>query len=182
MHLLCRVNRVGELHPKLNGTLCRNDVIAVRYVISDEILVLFPVYTSPANAYPDGMPDGTETLTTPKSPAESLQNVAVDRRISLVRGGPFYRAQEAIRLLDANRWNLGRRITLAIVVCWVPQFLITQLLNPHAIKALFSDYPCVSRVDPFDCLADVADRFGRDPLHRGVESMTQRSEIDTKSW
>jgi hypothetical protein len=110
-------------------------------VISDQILVLFPVYTSLANAYPDGMFTGSEKLATPKSQAESPQDVAVDRRISLVRGGPFYRAQEAIRLLDANRWNLGRRITLAIVVCWVPLVLITLLLNPHAIKGLLSDYP-----------------------------------------
>jgi hypothetical protein len=170
MHLLCRINRVGELHPKLNGTLCRNDVIAARYVIWDEILVLFPVYTSLANAYPDGMFTGSEKLAPPKSQAESPQYVAVDRRISLVRGGPFYRAQEAIFLLDANRWNLGRRITLSIVVCWVPLVLITLLLNPHAIKALLSDYPVLlgqvlMELILFDCLADVADRSGRDPLH-----------------
>jgi len=84
---------------------------------------------------------GSEKSASPKSSAESSQDVEVDSRISLVRGGPFYRAQEAIRLLDANRWNLGRRITIAIVVCWVPLVLITLLLNPHAAKGLLSDYP-----------------------------------------
>src|SRR5271163_1255217 len=84
---------------------------------------------------------GSEKSASPKSLAESSQDVEVDSRISLVRGGPFYRAQEAIRLLDANRWNLGRRITIAIVVCWVPLVLITLLLNPHAAKGLLSDYP-----------------------------------------
>lgn len=26
--------------------------------------------------------------------------------VSLIRGGPFYRAQQATRLISANRWNL----------------------------------------------------------------------------
>jgi hypothetical protein len=83
---------------------------------------------------------GSESAS-PRNSAESSQDVEVDSKISLVRGGPFYRAQEAIHLVDANRWNLGRRITIAIVVCWVPLVLITLLLNPHATKVLLSDYP-----------------------------------------
>jgi hypothetical protein len=83
---------------------------------------------------------GSESAS-PRNSAESSQDVEVDSKISLVRGGPFYRAQEAIHLVDANRWNLGRRITIAIVVCWVPLVLITLLLNPHATKGLLSDYP-----------------------------------------
>jgi hypothetical protein len=83
---------------------------------------------------------GSESAS-PRNSAESSQDVEVDSKISLVRGGPFYRAQEAIHLVDANRWNLGRRITIAIAVCWVPLVLITLLLNPHATKGLLSDYP-----------------------------------------
>jgi hypothetical protein len=87
------------------------------------------------------MSNGSEKPASPKNSGGAPNDVEVDRKISLVRGGPFYRAQEAIRLLDANRWNLGRRITLAIIVCWVPLVLITLLLNRHATKGLLSDYP-----------------------------------------
>ncbi len=38
--------------------------------------------------------------------------------VSFVRGGPFYNIQEAIQLLTPERWNLGRRISLAIGVAW----------------------------------------------------------------
>jgi hypothetical protein len=87
------------------------------------------------------MSNGSEKHASPQNSAETPQDIEIDHKISLVRGGPFYRAQKAIRLLDANRWNLGRRITLAIVVCWVPLVLITLFLNPHATKGLLSDYP-----------------------------------------
>src|SRR5258708_35596432 len=60
--------------------------------------------------------------------------------ISLVRGGPFYRAQEAIRLLTPERWNLGRRIVAGIGVGWVPLVVLTLLLKPHAIGDLLTDY------------------------------------------
>ena len=33
--------------------------------------------------------------------------------VSVVRGGPFYHAQEAARLIDPDRWNLGRRVIFA---------------------------------------------------------------------
>jgi len=45
---------------------------------------------------------------------------AVKVEVSLVRGGPFYRAQQAARLIESKRWNLGRRIVLALAVTWVP--------------------------------------------------------------
>src|SRR5271170_3884529 len=62
------------------------------------------------------------------------------REVSLVRGGPFYRAQEAIHLLTPERWNLGRRIALAIGVGWVPLILITLFSKPHTIGNLLTDY------------------------------------------
>ncbi len=67
---------------------------------------------------------------------------ALDRsgEISLVRGGPFYRAQAAARLIQEGRWNLGRRLTFAIAVGWIPLVLITLLFNPRAVWGLISDY------------------------------------------
>ena len=61
--------------------------------------------------------------------------------ISLVRGGPFYRVQEAVRLLTAERWNLGRRIIFAVAVGWVPLLLISLLFNPRSVGGLLTDYP-----------------------------------------
>jgi hypothetical protein len=68
------------------------------------------------------------------------------REISLVRGGPFYRAQQATRLIDAKRWNLGRRITFAVAVGWIPLVLITLLFNPRALLGLLTDYPINARM------------------------------------
>jgi len=59
---------------------------------------------------------------------------------SLVRGGPFYRAQEAVHLVSPERWNLGRRIAFAVCLGWVPLFLITLLSRPHALGSLLKDY------------------------------------------
>jgi len=70
-----------------------------------------------------------------KTPTEDPQG-----EVSLVRGGPFFRAQERVRLIEPDRWNLGRRITFAIAVSWVPLVLITVLFNPSALRGLLRDY------------------------------------------
>jgi hypothetical protein len=62
------------------------------------------------------------------------------RDVSLVRGGPFYRIQEAIRLLTPERWNPGRRILLAIGIGWVPLVLLTLLFKIDTISDLMRDY------------------------------------------
>ncbi len=66
--------------------------------------------------------------------------------VSLVRGGPFYRVQEAARLIGSDRWNLGRRVTFAIAIGWLPLALITLLFNPRAVVGLFTDYTVNARV------------------------------------
>jgi len=86
------------------------------------------------------MPKGTEKPGALNGAAGSSQDGRSDINISLVRGGPFYRAQEAVRLLDANRWNLGRRITVGFAVAWAPLVILTALFNPHALRGLLSDY------------------------------------------
>ena len=66
------------------------------------------------------MLEGMEKPAAPNGSVESPENGESDPKISLVRGGPFYRAQEAVRLIDDHRWNLGKRIIVAVVVAWVP--------------------------------------------------------------
>jgi len=66
--------------------------------------------------------------------------------VSLVRGGPFYRAQEALRLVHPDRWNLGRRIVFAIAIGWLPLVLITLLFNPRAVFGLITDYTVNARM------------------------------------
>ena len=65
---------------------------------------------------------------------------------SLVRGGPFYRAQHAVGLIRHNKWDLGRRISFLIVVGWLPLFLITALLNRDGLVSLIRDYRVHSRL------------------------------------
>ena len=75
-----------------------------------------------------------------------LNDARADSDISLVRGGPFYRAQEAIRLIKRDRWNLGRRVIFAIAVGWFLLVLITLLFNPRAVLGLVTDYPIKARM------------------------------------
>ncbi len=65
--------------------------------------------------------------------------------VSLVRGGPFYRVQQALRLMRPNQWNLGRRITVLVAVTWVPLVAITAVLNPDGLVSLLKDYRAYSR-------------------------------------
>jgi len=66
--------------------------------------------------------------------------------VSLVRGGPFYRAQEALRLVHPNHWHLGRRVIFALAIGWLPLVLITLLLNPRALVGLLTDYTVNARM------------------------------------
>lgn len=72
--------------------------------------------------------------------------VGVDVDVSLIRGGPFYRAEHAVRLIGSNEWNNGRRVTCAIAVTWLPLVLITALFNPQGLVSLLSDYRVHSRL------------------------------------
>jgi hypothetical protein len=65
---------------------------------------------------------------------------------SLVRGGPFFRAQNALGLIRPNQWNLGRRIAVFIAVSWLPLFLITAVLNPSGLHSLLIDFRVHSRL------------------------------------
>lgn len=58
---------------------------------------------------------------------------------SFVRGGPFYRAQQALGLIHQNKWNLGRRIAATIVITWLPLLVLTALLNPQGLNSLLRD-------------------------------------------
>jgi hypothetical protein len=51
---------------------------------------------------------------------------AIDGEVSLVHGDPFYWAQQAARLIESSRWDLGRRIVFAVAVTWVPFADATQ--------------------------------------------------------
>lgn len=66
--------------------------------------------------------------------------------VSLVRGGPFYRAQEALRLVHPDRWNVGKRVIFALAIGWLPLVLITLLLNPRAVFGLLTDYTVNARM------------------------------------
>ena len=66
--------------------------------------------------------------------------------ISLVRGGLFYRLQQAVGLIRPNQWNLGRRIAVLIGIGWLPLLAITALLNAAALPSLLTDYRVYARL------------------------------------
>jgi hypothetical protein len=78
--------------------------------------------------------------------SDNLTREATDNEVSLIRGGPFYRAQEVARLIAPNRWNLGRRITFAVAVGWIPLVLMTALFHPEALRSLLTDYRASARL------------------------------------
>lgn len=77
--------------------------------------------------------------------ADSSFNPA-SAEVSFVRGGPFYRAQQALGLIRSNRWNLGRRIAVLIVITWLPLLVLTALLNFHGLNSLLRDYRVHARL------------------------------------
>lgn len=66
--------------------------------------------------------------------------------LSLIRGGLFYRAQRAARLMEEERWLFGRRIILAVSITWAPLLLLTWLFNPHGFSTLLRDYRVYARL------------------------------------
>jgi hypothetical protein len=66
--------------------------------------------------------------------------------ISLVRGGPFFRFQQAARLIHPNQWNLGRRIVVLIAIGWLPLLVITAITNPGTLHSLLTDYRVYARL------------------------------------
>jgi len=66
--------------------------------------------------------------------------------VSLVRGGPFFRVQQALGLIRLKRWNLGRRVGLLLAVGWLPLFVITALLNPYGLLSLIREYRLHARM------------------------------------
>jgi len=65
---------------------------------------------------------------------------------SFVRGGPFFRAQQALRLIRPNQWNLTRRILTLIAIGWLPLFVFTLILNPQGLSSLIREYRLHARM------------------------------------
>lgn len=79
-------------------------------------------------------------------PATDATNHVPAQDVSLIRGGPFYRLQRTTHLIESDRWNLGRRITFAVAVGWLPLVLMTALFHPAALRSLIMDYRVTARM------------------------------------
>src|SRR5271170_938273 len=73
-------------------------------------------------------------------------NVRPAAEISLVRGGPFYRLQEAAGLVKDGQWNVGRRVLFGLAIGWFPLVLITLLFKTQTLTGLLTDYPINARM------------------------------------
>lgn len=81
-------------------------------------------------------------MDTPATPNSEL--TAPD--VSLVRGGPFYRIQRSLGLIQEQHWNLGRRLALFVSVGWVPLLLLTAILRPQGLHSFLQEYRVHSRM------------------------------------
>lgn len=69
---------------------------------------------------------------------------AARQDISLVRGGLFFRFQQAVGLIRADQWNLGPRSAALIVICWLPLLAITHCTpEPNSLPLSPDGLPCV---------------------------------------
>jgi hypothetical protein len=55
-------------------------------------------------------------------------------------------AQQAVGLIRPNKWNLGRRIAVLIVITWLPLLVLTALLNSQGWDSLLKDYRVHARL------------------------------------
>jgi hypothetical protein len=65
---------------------------------------------------------------------------------SFVRGGPFFRAQRALRLIRPNQWNVTRRVFVLIAVGWLPLLVLTAVLNPEGLLSFIREYRIHARM------------------------------------
>jgi hypothetical protein len=76
---------------------------------------------------------------------ESQQSGTAEE-VSLVRGGPFYRLQQALRLVRSDRWNVPRRVLVLLAIGWLPLFVITAITNPDGLLSLLKEYRLHARM------------------------------------
>jgi hypothetical protein len=72
--------------------------------------------------------------------------ITSESELSLLRGGPFYRAQLAIGLINEGEWNHPKRVAIAIAVGWVPLVLLTAFFNRSGLASLLTSYRVYSRM------------------------------------
>ncbi len=66
--------------------------------------------------------------------------------ISLFRGGPFYRAQAFMHLIEPGRWNFGRRVVFILAISWLPLVIVTALFVPDQLGPLLMNNLVNSRI------------------------------------
>ena len=71
---------------------------------------------------------------------------STDDDISLFRGGPFYRAQAFMHLIEPGRWNLGRRVAIILTITWLPLVILTAVFSPDRLLGLLKNYTVYSRI------------------------------------
>jgi hypothetical protein len=65
---------------------------------------------------------------------------------SILRGGPFYRAQLAAGLIKEGEWNHIKRVVITAAVVWLPLVLLTALFNREGLASLLTSYRVYSRL------------------------------------
>jgi len=83
--------------------------------------------------------------------ADSPASHAHQDENSFVRGGPFYRAQQALVVLRPGQWNAGCRIAALIAIGWLQAPERTTLAN------FGNSYEKIAQLKPFP--ADTGTRY-----------------------
>lgn len=78
--------------------------------------------------------------------AEAIHERILRSDPSILRGGPFYRAQLATGLIREGEWNHVKRVVIAVAVAWLPLVLLTALFNRQGLVSLLTSYRVYSRL------------------------------------
>jgi hypothetical protein len=77
---------------------------------------------------------------------ESIRDSVLNQEPSILRGGPFYRAQLALGVIREGEWNHVRRLVIVIAVSWLPLVLLTAFFNTAGLTSLLTSYRVYSRL------------------------------------
>lgn len=78
--------------------------------------------------------------------AEAIRDPILRSDPSILRGGPFYRAQLAAGFIKEGEWNHTKRVIIAVAVAWLPLVLLTALFHREGLTSLLTSYRVYSRL------------------------------------
>ena len=92
------------------------------------------------------MPIHSQSVLKERIDMKATPEAAIGIAPSLFRGGPFYRAQLAAKLIREGEWNHAKRVIITVAIAWIPLVLLTAFFNRAGLVSLLTSYRVYSRL------------------------------------